>query len=141
VTASTMPADHAPLRVKARNRILGGNRPASEQPDRSNAVQRRSEGLYFTPHCESGFAQSAAIGRLSVPSDSLLTNDKASLSLVTNEEKRGTVTLLHTTEQAVELAEIAADARTTSLRAGPRTRPVSTAPAGRSSPPGATGTG
>ena len=46
-----------------------------------------------------------------MPSDSLLTHDKASLSLVTNEEKRGTVTLLHTTEQAVELAEIAADAR------------------------------
>jgi integrase len=31
--------------------------------------------------------------------------------LVTNEEKRETVTLLHTTEQGVELAEIAADAR------------------------------
>jgi hypothetical protein len=31
--------------------------------------------------------------------------------LVTNEEKRGTVILLHSTEQAVELAEIAADAR------------------------------
>jgi hypothetical protein len=30
--------------------------------------------------------------------------------LVTNEEKRGTLTLLHSTEQAVELAEIAADA-------------------------------
>ena len=44
-------------------------------------------------------------------SDSLLTNDKASLSLVTNEEKRGTVTLLQSTEQTVELAEIAADAR------------------------------
>jgi integrase len=31
--------------------------------------------------------------------------------LVTNEEKRGTVTLLQSTEQAIELAEIAADAR------------------------------
>jgi site-specific recombinase XerD len=46
-----------------------------------------------------------------VPSDSLLTHDKVTLSLVTNEEKRGSVTLLHSTEQAVELAEIAADAR------------------------------
>jgi hypothetical protein len=46
-----------------------------------------------------------------VPSDSLLTHDKASLSLVTNEEKRGTVTLLQSTEQVIELAEIAADAR------------------------------
>jgi integrase len=31
--------------------------------------------------------------------------------LVTNEEKRGTVTLLHSTEQAIDLAEISADAR------------------------------
>jgi len=46
-----------------------------------------------------------------VPSDSLLTHDKASLSLVTNEEKRGTVTLLQSTDQVIELAEIAADAR------------------------------
>ena len=46
-----------------------------------------------------------------MPSDSLLTNDKASLSFVTNEEKRGTVTLLQSIEQAIELAEIAADAR------------------------------
>jgi len=106
-----MPADHAPLRVKARNRILGGNRPASEQPDRSNAVQRRSEGLYFTPHLRIRVCSISRHCRLSVPSDSLLTNDKASLSLVTNEEKRGTVTLLQSTEQAIELAEIAADAR------------------------------
>ena len=46
-----------------------------------------------------------------VPLDSLLTHDNVTLSLVTNEEKRGTVTLLQSTEQAVELAEIAADAR------------------------------
>ncbi len=46
-----------------------------------------------------------------VPINSLLTHDKTSLSLVTNEEKRGTVTLLQSTEQAAELAEIAADAR------------------------------
>jgi len=31
--------------------------------------------------------------------------------LVTNEEKRGTVTLFHSAEESVELAEIAADAR------------------------------
>ena len=46
-----------------------------------------------------------------MPSDSLLTHDKASLLLVTNEKKRGIVTLLQSTEQVVELAEIAADAR------------------------------
>ena len=46
-----------------------------------------------------------------MPANSLLTHDKASLSLVTNEEQRGTVTLLHSTKQVVELAEIAADAR------------------------------
>ena len=55
--------------------------------------------------------KSARHCRRSVPFDSLLTNDKASLSLVTNEEKRGTVMLLQSTEQAGELAEIAADAR------------------------------
>ena len=43
--------------------------------------------------------------------DSLLTNDKTSLSLVTNEGKRGTMTLLQSTEQTIELAEIAAEAR------------------------------
>src|ERR1035438_3540113 len=46
-----------------------------------------------------------------VPLDSLLTHDNVTLSLVTNEEKRGTVMLLRSTEQAIELAEIAADAR------------------------------
>src|ERR1017187_2540702 len=44
-------------------------------------------------------------------SNSLRTHDRASLSLVTNEEKRGTLTLLFTSEQTVELAEIAAGAR------------------------------
>src|ERR1035437_3928305 len=66
----------------------------------------------FTPaFANPGFTKSALHCCLSVLSDSLLTNDKASLSLVTNEEKRGTVTLLQSTEQAAELAEIAADAR------------------------------
>src|ERR1035437_8084641 len=66
----------------------------------------------FTPaFANPGFTKSALHCCLSVPSDSLLTHDKASLSLVTNEEKRGTVTLLQSTEQVAELAEIAADAR------------------------------
>ena len=46
-----------------------------------------------------------------VPLDLTLTHDNASLSWVTNEEKRGTVTLLQSTEEAVEQAEISADAR------------------------------
>jgi hypothetical protein len=41
-----------------------------------------------------------------VPSDSLLTNDKTGLSLVTNRDKGGTMTLLQSNEEAVELAEI-----------------------------------
>ena len=50
------------------------------------------------------------------------------------------MTLLPTTEQALELAEIAAEGGTTSLRAGPKARPAATASAGRSSLPGATST-
>ena len=51
------------------------------------------------------------------------------------------MTLLHTTEQALELAEIAADARDYVAASRARTRPVSTARAGLSSAPGATSTG
>jgi hypothetical protein len=76
-----------------------------------------------------------------VPSDSLLAHDKASLSWVTNEEKRGTVTLLQSTELAAELAEIAVEARdyVAASRAENTTRVYRTGWA-RSSPPGATST-
>ena len=43
--------------------------------------------------------------------DSLLSHGKATLSVVTNEEKKRIVTLLSNAGQAVEMAEIAADAR------------------------------
>ena len=82
------------------------------QSDRLNAVRSYSESRCFhTAFANAGPLNQPAIVVVSVPSDSLLTHDKASLSLVTNEEKRGTVTLLQSTEQAVELAEIAAEAR------------------------------
>src|ERR1039457_6407075 len=84
----------------------------SEQSDGENVVWGHSESCYLhTAFANRRFTKSGRHCCLSVPANSLLTNDKASLSLVTNEEKRGTVTLLHTTEQAAELAEIAADAR------------------------------
>jgi hypothetical protein len=98
VTASTMPVDRPPLHVEARNRLKRNTGPFGEP-------------LLHTAFANPGSAKSARHCCLSVPSDSLLTNDKASLSLVTNEETRGTVTLLQSTEQAIELAEIAADAR------------------------------
>jgi integrase len=69
------------------------------------------EALCLRRILESGLARSTSIVAKQVPSDSLLTHDKTSLSWVTHEQKRGTVTLLQSTGQAVELAEIAADAR------------------------------
>jgi hypothetical protein len=107
-----MPPDRPPLRVEARNPISGGNTPISGQSDGLNAVSGHSESRYLHTACAilGSHKQPSIVGQ-PVPSNSLLTHDKASLSLVTNEEKRGTVTLPQSTELTVELVEIAADAR------------------------------
>src|ERR1035441_3592478 len=64
--------------------------PTSGQSDGLNAVSGHSESRYLhTTFAVLGLQDQPSITGEPVPSDSLLTHDKVSLSLVTNEEKRG----------------------------------------------------
>jgi len=136
-----MPADRSPSRVEARSRVSSGKLPGTISSHRTPYGVPRRDAL-FTSHSETrGLLNQPFIVTKQVPINSLLTHDKTSLSLVTNEEKRGTVTLLQSTEQAAELAEIAADARdyVAASRAENTTRVYRTGWC--SSPPGVTSTG
>jgi hypothetical protein len=84
-----MPPDGPPLRVEAHNCISGGN-PTGEQSDGLNAVSGHSESRYLhTAFAILGSQKQPSIVGQPMPSDSLLTHDKASLSLVTNEKREG----------------------------------------------------
>src|ERR1017187_8942005 len=119
------PSGHAIFRVFRARKAFSGSyvkkpvdvlfrvvTPTCGRSDRLNAVQGHSESRYLhTAFAVLGLQDQPSITGEPVPSDSLLTHDKVTLSLVTNEQKRGTVTLLQSAGQAVELAEIASDAR------------------------------
>src|ERR1039458_8500983 len=97
------PSGHAIFRVFRARKAFSGSyvkkpvdvlfrvvTPTCGRSDRLNAVQGHSESRYLhTAFAVLGLQDQPSITGEPVPSDSLLTHDKVSLSLVTNEEKRG----------------------------------------------------